>query len=49
MIVRLMGRGQWRLDHALIDELNRIDAALDDDINRGMQPSSGSTSRRCTG
>ena len=35
MIVRLMGRGQWRLDDALIDELNRIDAALDDDINRG--------------
>lgn len=35
MIVRLMGRGQWRLDDALVDELNRIDAALDDDITRG--------------
>jgi hypothetical protein len=35
MIVRLMGRGQWRLDDALIEELNRIDAALDDDVNRG--------------
>jgi hypothetical protein len=35
VIVRLMGRGQWRLDDALIDELNRIDAALDEDINRG--------------
>jgi hypothetical protein len=30
-----MGRGQWRLDDALIDQLNEIDTALDDDINRG--------------
>lgn len=35
MIVRLMGRGQWRLDDALVDELNRLDSSLDDDVNRG--------------
>lgn len=35
MIVRLMGRGQWRLDDALVDELNRLDAELDDDVKRG--------------
>lgn len=35
MIVRLMGLGQRRIDDALIDELNRLDAAIDEDVRRG--------------
>ncbi len=35
MIIRLMGEGQWRVDDALRDELNAIDAALDADVNAG--------------
>ena len=33
MIVRLMGEGQWRIDNAVRDELNAIDAMLDADVN----------------
>lgn len=33
MIVRLMGEGQWRLDAAVLDELNAIDALLDADLD----------------
>lgn len=35
MIIRLMGQGQWKVDEAVRDALNAIDAELDADVKAG--------------
>ncbi len=35
MIVRIMEEGQWELSDDLVDELNRLDAELEADMERG--------------
>jgi len=35
MIVRIMEEGQWELSDDLVDELNRLDAELEADLERG--------------
>ncbi len=35
MIVRIVGEGQYRLDDALIDALNALDAELQTDLDSG--------------
>ncbi len=35
MIIRLMGQGQWKVDEAVRDALNVIDAELDADVKAG--------------
>ncbi len=35
MIIRIMGEGQWRVDDALVADLNVIDSALDRDVDAG--------------
>ncbi len=35
MIIRIMGEGQLRLDEAAVDELNKLDAALELAVEQG--------------
>lgn len=35
MIIRLMGQGQWKVDEAVRDALNAIDAELDANVKAG--------------
>jgi len=35
MIIRIMGEGQYRIDDALLDEINALDEQLDAGLERG--------------
>jgi hypothetical protein len=35
MIVRIMGEGQWDVDEAHLEALNRLDAAVEDAVQAG--------------
>ena len=35
MIIRIMGEGQLRLDDSAVDELNKLDVALESAVERG--------------
>jgi len=39
MIIRIMGEGQLRLDEAAVEELNKLDAALELAVEQNDEPS----------
>ena len=41
MIVRIMGEGQFRLDDSAVDELNKLDTALEVAIEQGDEAAFG--------
>jgi hypothetical protein len=42
MIIRIMGEGQLKLADSAVDELNKLDAELENAVNRGDEASFGS-------
>ena len=43
MIVRIMGEGQFRLDDSAVDELNKLDTALEAAIEQGDEAAFGTS------
>jgi hypothetical protein len=46
MIIRLMGEGQWRVDDALAERLNELDAEVGHAVEAGDQAALGDALRR---
>jgi PspAA-like protein len=42
MIIRIMGEGQLRLDDSAVDELNKLDAALEQAVEQNDEAAFGS-------